>query len=710
MNNKFSRRSFFTKGAAISAALTTGLPSVINPVVANAEENAKSLPSSQVPLNLTFTEEDSLSIIAGNTCLVRKGQLYAAWRYPGAQNWTQETCAYPAHDRSDGQADVNVKMGPLTVTIQIRRIAPNVFEFSGKLRNTGKDPVELARFHYFHGDHADRAHKMLLPCEGGRLAFPGETSTPLKDRLEEGWRNNLVSWPRLADPLHMESNWTTSTDVVVVQRDYDSEGLLIGFTGPGNAFGEIGIGGSRLPIVTLYAGMLLDNVLLKPGKTRTLDRCILVYGDWQDDLKFWAHRCATEFDAKLPGAPLTGYCSWYQVFSGVKAEHIQQATKEYAAWPTPLGGKTIQIDDGFQVMPGDWGPNEKFKEEWKTLPGEIAASGSIPGLWLAPHAIYYKHPVVTEHPDWIQRLADGSPAISFSNWGWCEQPPLGDKPPTSRPTYFLDPDHPGARKFMRKIIKDAVAQGWKYLKIDFTYAVTTARVSYDRSKTNMESLRGMFELFRDAAGPNILICACIGTMGRYALGHADTARLGGDTTGNWESIRANLPGLFQRYCTNAIWWQGDPDVFHMRENPSLTSEETWLHTGTLGLLGGVFLSSDVPSQWSEEARRRVALFFNKTGPRPPAMWRVAYDAPTGLPKALRVSYDRGAAPRHQIGLYNWDDKPQTVRVSLASLRLSASDVVRIKETLPGTPSILVEGDALVCQNQPPHSLRIATVE
>jgi len=709
MSENQSRRSFLKRTAIAPLALGIALPATaeLKGVIVGTNDDAPAVNHAQVPLNITCPDAEGLTIDVADSPLLRGGQFYVAWRYPGAETWTQELQPYPEQDMTGGAAEFVFEVGPLQANIQLLRNARNHFTFEGQLKNVGEKPIELARLHYFHGDFADLSYRLLMPNES-RAASPGETASPVKEQLEEGWRKHLVEWRRLADPLHIEPNWITSTDVSVVQRNTDSDGLLLGFTGPGTAFGEIGLGGNRPGVTTLYAGALLDNIVLEPGNDRALDRFILVYGDWQDGLKFWARQCASEFNVAQVSPPLTGYCSWYQVFAAVTPEHILTAAHDFSSWPSPPGGKTIQIDDGFQVMPGDWGPNERFKEVWDALPADIAATGAIPGLWLAPHAIYYKHPIVTEHPEWLQRLPDGSHAVSFSNWGWCEPPVPEGEPPASRPTYYLDPDHPGAREFMRDIVADAVAQGWTYLKIDFTYAVSTARVAWDRSKTYMESLRGMYQLFREAAGPDVKICACIGTMGRYALGLVDTARLGGDTTSNWDSVRVNLPGLFQRYCTNAIWWQGDPDVFHMRENPNLTTEETWLHTGTLGLLGGVFLTSDNPSQWSEEAKRRVALFFNDTGPRPPADWRVAYGE-DGLPNALWVSYEAGTVPQHQIGLYNWGDSPQTVRVPLASLRLTSADVQNIAQTLPEGPAVEIEADYLLCRDQPPHSLRIAVV-
>ena len=45
-----------------------------------------------------------------------------------------------------------------------------------------------------------------------------------------------------------------------------------------------------------------------------------------------------------------------------------------------------------------------------------------------------------------------------------------------------------------------MAQGWRYLKIDFTYGLVTARKAYDRKKTSFQSLRDLYTLFGKPAG------------------------------------------------------------------------------------------------------------------------------------------------------------------------------------------------------------------
>jgi hypothetical protein len=657
--------------------------------------------ASHSTLDIRWDEQDGFAFSAAGRPLLRAGMPALAWRYEGEAAWRWERAAAVVTRANDAQRiALALRLGPTDAALQATRLSDGAWTIAGEMRSATDRPVELARLHYIHGV-ADGAGSLFAPTEN-RLFRRGEPVAPHQERLEQAWASAYVQWPRLADPIHVECDWAVATDCAILLDGWDAPGLACGFTGPGEAFGEIGLRCAGEP--AFYLGARLDNILLRPGEARRLEEAALWWGDWQAGMRWWAERCVQALGARPIRPPLVGWCSWYQHWHQVRPEHVRRAAREFAAWPIPPGGRTIQIDDGFQVMPGDWGPNDRFRDGWAALPGEIAATGSIPGLWLAPTTVFHRHPIAREHPEWLQCLPDGRPAVQFSNWGWCDRADYqwGE---VGSPTYFLDPDHPGARAFMAGVVADAVKAGWKYLKIDFTYGLSTARRAWDRSKTALQTLRGLYQLFREAAGPETILCACIGEMGRFALGHADTARLGGDIGGEWSALTRNLPEFLPRLCVNGAWWNGDPDVFYMRsESSRLTPEESWLLTGTIGAIGGVYLTSDFASQWDAEAARRVGYFWNARGPRPPAGFRTVYGA-DGVVRALRVTAAGGRD--HCVAVYNWDDSPRTVRASLADLHLPAS--ARLAGSFPETPPVRLAGDCLVCEDQPPHSLRVAEV-
>ena len=522
--------------------------------------------------------------------------------------------------------------------------------------------MELARFHYLHGT-IDKKYS-LLNLDFGVLRRHGEHQPPERQFQEQFWAGYKVRWPRLSEPIHDSPDWGVSTDVGLLLTAWNEPGWIGGCIGPGTAWGEVGL--QTMPEEpSFFVGTLLDNILLDPKEIRGLERAIVRYGDLQDGYRFWAEQSVQNMTPKprIPKAPMVGYLSWYQHGSDVTPEMVFKATKEFAEWPAMPGGRTIQIDDGFEKMPSDWSPNKRFAPIWKDLPQKMKEAGSIPGIWLAPTAALDTSSLFKEHPDWFQRLPGTTqPAVSFSNWSYCG----GDQ------TYFLEPDRPEVKEFVGNVFRDLVGQGWGYLKIDFVYALSTARAAYDRKKTEFQTLRDCHALFREASGPKVLLNACVGGTLRYTLGYADYCRIGGDIgDGTWDSIRSVYRTLFPRFGISGIWWVGDPDVYFLRDGVQMNLEERYLQVGTVGLAGELFLTSDFPSQWSPEEKAILKEFWNnQAGLRVPSDQYAAY-ATDGLPTAYRASYATGPGPQHQVGLYNWGNEPQTIRVALRDIGLKS---------------------------------------
>ena len=643
--------------------------------------------------HLTLATDEGQRLSASSPVLV--------WRPAGAQDWrVTRASELKVKVRTPGQITFQARFEAVEAELICRKTDNFHWEFSGTLVNSSRQPVELARFHYLEGEVTDGLNFLGMD---GQLIVPADTLPAPRQATEKFWSDFRVFWPRLAEPYHDTPHWATSTDVAILTPSWNQPGWFFGFTGPGTAFGEIGYRTQQKPS-GFYAGVLLDNVRLAPGDSRSLERLLVGYGDWQHNLRHWAKACAQVFEVPKPRAPLVGYCSWYQFENNVEATHVERAINEVAALPVPPGGRTVQIDDGFQRMPGDWRPNARFRAVWDSLPQQIAASGSVPGLWLAPTTILEDHPLAHQHPDWLQRLPNGQPAIHFANWGWTVDSTWKHGNPGKK-TYYLETDRPEVKRWIGDIFTDIKAQGWRYLKIDFTYAVSTARVPYDSTKTRFETLRDLYTVFRESSGEDMLLNACIGEPGRYALGQVDIARLGGDMGSNWSSIRANLTTLFLRLHTNGVWWQADPDVFYMRQEDSdLTESENTLLTGTIGLMGGVFLTSDFPSQWSQDDQEVIKQFWNAQGPRVPAQHFMLF-SDDGAPQAYRVSYDDGQLPQHAVGFYNWTDQVTNIRTSLAELGLQ--ETVQWKTTrLISSSQVSLTNEEFVINQQPPHSLTL----
>ena len=643
---------------------------------------------------------NGVTLSAGNTELTPRATAYLAWRHTNQTAWSESYA--PAlenvRERRNGTSFI-VSFPEVRAEIRIERLRTNLWRLSGKIRHIGKQPIELARFHYLDG--IINADFSLLGIPGGHSPLPGSNTTHVvkagdslpapRSAFEKGWEKSSVRFPALSEPIHDAPDWAVSRDTGVFSAAWDQPGWTVGFTGPGTAFGEIGFHTRPAPL-RFFIGVLLDNILLEPGETRVLENALLYYGDWQEGMKAWAQECAREFKVPTPKPPMIGYCSYYQRYLNVEVKDLLRAANELKDYPTPPGGKTVQVDDGWMIKPGDWFPNAKFAADWKTLPERIRQTGALPGTYLIPTAVHESNPLVKEHPEWFQRLPNGEFAVHFANWG--------------EKTYFLELDRPEVKAFMRAMVERARDEGWGYIKFDFTYALSTARVAYDRKKTSFETQHDLYALLRKAAGPKMRMNACVGHPARYALGLVDLNRLGGDITTRWEAVRKNLPKVLTLAATSGIGCQGDPDVFFMRKC-GLSPEERYLLTGTIALFGGVFITSDWPSQWSPAAQATMREFWTATGPQPPMDQRVFWSG-HGIPLAYRVTHTAKRAQRHQVGIYNWSDKAEDIRVPLKDVGLDENAAWHVSASLRDQ-GIRLEDKSLVFKVQPPHSLRIANL-
>ena len=107
-----------------------------------------------------------------------------------------------------------------------------------------------------------------------------------------------------------------------------------------------------------------------------------------------------------------------------------------------------------------------------------------------------------EHPDWFQKGMDGKV--------------LG----TADEEQYLDPTHPGARKFIRAMIRNARAEGFRYFKIDYNQVDHNCRY-FNPKKTRFEAFRDLYTLYREEMGDSYLL-ACA-DYERATFGLADVS-------------------------------------------------------------------------------------------------------------------------------------------------------------------------------------------
>ena len=139
-------------------------------------------------------------------------------------------------------------------------------------------------------------------------------------------------------------------------------------------------------------------------------------------LREWARRVAAASPLALrQSEPITGWCSWYNLYNHATEEnilqHLQGVREVSRRNNLPL--QVFQIDDSFTPEMGDWlEVKPQFPRGMKPLLDDIRAACFTPGLWIAPFLIGNRSHLFRDHPDWVLRERDsGEPLAHMKLYG-----------------------------------------------------------------------------------------------------------------------------------------------------------------------------------------------------------------------------------------------------------------------------------------------------
>jgi alpha-galactosidase len=297
------------------------------------------------------------------------------------------------------------------------------------------------------------------------------------------------------------------------------------------------------------------------------------------------------------------WCSWYSLYNTINESNLNEVLIGLDDLPFDV----FQIDDGWQVSPGDWEPNEKFPSGMDSIAKRIKATGRKAGLWLAPLAVGKTSSVYKNHRDWLLHDKDGKPVVAGFEW--------------STETYALDTTHPQAIGWLRALVRKVRGWGYDYLKLDFLSAgALPGKRHVDKPRET--AYREALQIIREAAGDAYLLLC--GTPILPALGMCDAIRIGADV-GNWWDSRFYSYLLYNqtspsvrngiRTSVNRLWLgplvNVDPDVVFFSEDKSLTPEQKQLLidlTDICGFKG----TSDLPQRWTVEQKTALRQWLSST--------------------------------------------------------------------------------------------------
>jgi alpha-galactosidase len=397
-----------------------------------------------------------------------------------------------------------------------------------------------------------------------------------------------------ADPSVADADELRSEQVAILAlegRPY----LCVGFTGGANHAGTV-----RARIVDdhveLRAEAWLGGALLRAGERRMLHSVAFDEGDDPAQLlEAWAARVGKEENARVEAPFNVGWCSWYQYFEHVTEGDVRSNLARAGDYPFDI----FQLDDGFQHEIGDWlATNEDFPAGVDGVAAAIRNAGYTPGIWIAPFLAAPASDLTRAHPEWLAGSRDGNGfAIGMYNEPW------------GGVMAMLDTTQPEVLEHLEETAAALVDAGYRYLKLDFTFAAAMPGKFADPTRTPAERVRAGFDAIRRGAGDETFILGCGAPIGAV-VGSVDAMRIGADVAPWWDPPAGQgeqLPGYeatgpsthnaFVNTCTRSFMhrrlWLNDPDCVMLRTSDTALSRadaERWAHT--VGASGGLVLVSD----------------------------------------------------------------------------------------------------------------------
>jgi alpha-galactosidase len=431
---------------------------------------------------------------------------------------------------------------------------------------------------------------------GGRLGADSDPSR-VPGSLE------LVRGMHHADAA-VASEGELRSELVTVLAD-DDGAIAFGFDGGVRHDGTLRVRARSDGGAEVLAEAYLGGATLAPGSRRELHAVRVESGAPTTLLERWADWAGSASAARTSAPYQVGWCSWYQYFHAVTESDIRANLVRAADWPIDV----FQLDDGYQAAIGDWLRRaDTFPGPLDHLARDIAAADLAPGIWIAPFLAAPDSELVRAHPDWIVHHRSGRELVGMFNPQW------------GGGMWTLDTTHPAVLDHLERLARTLVEMGWRYLKLDFTYAPSLAAVDWhDPTRTPAERVRAGYDAIRRGAGDDTFILGCGAPLGS-CIGAVDGMRIGPDVAPRWhlgggawrppgyEDCEPATVNAFRNTLTRSFQhrrlWLNDPDCLMLRtEDTSLTEEQTRVWARVIALSGGLALISDDLSRLDAPARR-----------------------------------------------------------------------------------------------------------
>lgn len=408
------------------------------------------------------------------------------------------------------------------------------------------------------------------------------------------------------------------------------------------------------------------------------------FTDYRDGLEIYGKT----YDQGEPGLRWNGevpvgFNAFYSHDSYGKAQDMQDLTDYVAKNLKPLGYRYINMDGGFQP--------ENYPQGMKTFADYVHQRGLKAGGYLTPFTIY---------ENWLDLPVDDT---GYTHRDACLHDEKGQLVKTYLGTYALDMSHPAAQYIVRRNIKNYLAWGYDYLKLDFLDMGLYEGKHHDPAVNGMKNYRIGMKIMRDetlASGRDVFLNASISpllpaafTQGRRAA--CDTSLGVADYSG---IERQAFNSAASWWSNNTLYRYNDADMFlpeQLLNGEKRLGQLAALRLATAVALGGGhwLVGDNLP--FIDEDRR--AWFENKglldtarTGvsARPLVMTNF-YHGDEHSPAILVRKDGHGGS---DIGISNWENSTQRWRLKPADLGLQSDQHYQVTDIYSGRSWQYESGD------------------
>jgi alpha-galactosidase len=305
---------------------------------------------------------------------------------------------------------------------------------------------------------------------------------------------------------------------------------------------------------------------------------------------------------RMPASPVYGGNNWYYAYGKSSADDIRRDSERIASW-SPASGHNrpfMVIDDGWQpnATAGSWNRGAPQFPDMAKLSGAMRRIGVRAGIWTRP--LFTKEDV----PE-----------------NWRLQSPNARKQWDEHRGATLDPTIPAVINRVEEDMRRLAGWGYELIKHDFsTYdlmgrwgfamdtAITDAGWSFaDRSRTNAEIIRSLYETIREGAG-EVMITGC-NTVGHLGAGLFEMQRTGDDTSGrDWNRTRKmGVNTLEFRAPQHGAFFAVDADCVGLTNQVPWHYNRQWLDL--LARSGVPLFVSTAPNAVGPEQRSAIRAAF-----------------------------------------------------------------------------------------------------